>query len=303
MPLRRLPDGLINRIAAGEVVERPAAVVKELVENALDAGAGQVDVSLRDGGKASIVVSDDGRGMTADELALAVDRHCTSKLDGDDLVNIASLGFRGEALPSIGAVARLTLASRARGADDAWAITVEGGVVHPVAPARLPAGTRVEARDLFYATPARLKFLKQARTETQHAVDAVQRLAMAHPHAGFTVADEARTPVRLPACAGDLFEARLERLAGVMGREFARNAVPIDARREDLRLTGYAGLPTLNKANAQSQYLFVNGRPVKDRLLQGALRGAYQDFLARDRHPLVALFLELPAEQVDVNVA
>ena len=302
MTLRRLPDGLINRIAAGEVIERPAAVVKELVENALDAGASDVEISLRDGGKAAITVADDGCGMTPEELELAVDRHCTSKLAGDDLVNITSLGFRGEALPSIGSVARLTVASRARGTDAAWQIQVEGGALKPVAPARLPAGTRVEVRDLFYATPARLKFLKQARTEAQHAVDAVQRLAMAHPQAGFTLSDDGRTPVRLPACAGDLFAARLERLGGGIGRDFARNAVPIDASREQLRLTGYAGLPTLNKANAQAQYLFVNGRPVKDRLLQGALRGAYQDFLARDRHPMAALFLELPADQVDVNV-
>jgi DNA mismatch repair protein MutL len=302
MALRRLPDGLINRIAAGEVVERPASAVKELVENALDAGAAQIDITLRDGGKALILVADDGGGMTPAELELAVERHCTSKLDGDDLVHIASLGFRGEALPSIGSVARLTLASRAAGAGEAWQIRVDGGVAGGLEPARLPAGTRVEVRDLFYATPARLKFLKAARTEQQHAVDTVQRLAMAHPQVGFTLADESRTPLRLPAADGDLPEARLQRLSGVLGRDFARNAVPIDAAREDLRLTGYAGLPTLNRANAQMQYLFVNGRPVKDRLLQGALRGAYQDFLARDRHPMAALFLELPADQVDVNV-
>jgi DNA mismatch repair protein MutL len=302
MALRRLPDGLINRIAAGEVVERPASAVKELVENALDAGARQVDVTLRDGGKALILVADDGRGMTPAELELAVERHCTSKLDGDDLVNIAALGFRGEALPSIASVARLTLASRAQGAGEAWQVRVEGGVQDAVEPARLPAGTRVEVRDLFYATPARLKFLKAARTEQQHAIDTIQRLAMAQPQVGFTLADESRTPLRLPAADGDLLEARLQRLSGVLGRDFARNAVPIDATREEVRLTGYAGLPTLNRANAQQQYLFVNGRPVKDRLLQGALRGAYQDFLARDRHPMAALFLELPADQVDVNV-
>jgi len=300
--LRRLPDGLINRIAAGEVIERPAAAVKELVENALDAGARQVDVTLRDGGRTRIVVQDDGQGMTPAELDLAVERHCTSKLDGDDLVRIASLGFRGEALPSIGAVARMTLSSRARGADAAWQIAVEGGRKGEVMPAALPKGTRVEVRDLFYATPARLKFLKQPRTETQHAVDAAQRLAMAHPHVGFTVSEGERTLLRLPAAEGELFEARLRRLSAVMGKDFAANALPIDARREGLRLTGHAGLPTLNRANAQAQYLFVNGRPVKDRLLQGAIRGAYQDFLARDRHPLVALFLDCPAEAVDVNV-
>ena len=301
--LRRLPDGLINRIAAGEVVERPASAVKELVENSLDAGAGQVDVSLRDGGRALILVADDGQGMTPDELRLAIDRHCTSKLAGDDLVNIGSLGFRGEALPSIGAVSRLTLASRAQGAEGAWQIRVEAGEAGPVEPARLPKGTRVEVRDLFYATPARLKFLKQPKTELGHVQDTLQRLAMAHPHVGFTLTDGERQVLRYaPAAGDDLFDARLARLSAVMGRQFADNAMAIAAEREGLRLTGYAGLPTLNKANAQSQFMFVNGRPVKDRLLQGALRGAYQDVLARDRHPMAALFLELPAAEVDVNV-
>jgi DNA mismatch repair protein MutL len=301
--LRRLPDGLINRIAAGEVVERPASAVKELVENSLDAGAGQIDVTLRDGGRALILVADDGHGMGPDELQLAIDRHCTSKLDGDDLVNIGALGFRGEALPSIGAVSRLTVASRARGADAAWQIRVEAGEAGPVEPARLPKGTRVEVRDLFYATPARLKFLKQPKTELGHVQDTLQRLAMAHPHVGFTLTDGDRQVLRYaPAQGGDLFDARLTRLSAVMGKSFADNAMAIAAEREGLRLTGYAGLPTLNKANAQSQFLFVNGRPVKDRLLQGALRGAYQDVLARDRHPMAALFLELPAAAVDVNV-
>ena len=301
--LRRLPDGLINRIAAGEVVERPASAVKELVENSLDAGAGQVDVTLRDGGRALILVADDGHGMGPDELQLAIDRHCTSKLAGDDLVNIASLGFRGEALPSIGAVSRLTLASRARGADAAWQIRVEAGEAGPVEPARLPKGTRVEVRDLFYATPARLKFLKQPKTELGHVQDTLQRLAMAHPQVGFTLTDGDRQVLRYaPAQGDDLFDARLARLSAVMGKQFADNAMKIAAEREGLRLTGYAGLPTLNKANAQQQFLFVNGRPVKDRLLQGALRGAYQDVLARDRHPMAALFLELPAAEVDVNV-
>ncbi|MBK1668115.1 DNA mismatch repair endonuclease MutL [Rhodovibrio sodomensis] len=301
--LRRLPDGLINRIAAGEVVERPASAVKELVENSLDAGARQVDVTLRDGGRALILVADDGHGMSPDELRLAIDRHCTSKLAGDDLVNIGSLGFRGEALPSIGAVSRLTLASRAQGADAAWQIRVEAGAAGPVEPARLPKGTRVEVRDLFYATPARLKFLKQPKTELGHVQDTLQRLAMAHPQVGFTLSDGDRQMLRYPPAGGDdLFDARLARLSAVIGRQFADNAMAIRAEREGLRLTGYAGLPTLNKANAQSQFLFVNGRPVKDRLLQGALRGAYQDVLARDRHPMAALFLDVPAAEVDVNV-
>ena len=306
MTLRVLPETLVNRIAAGEVVERPASAVKELVENALDASARHIDVVMRDGGRAFIAVTDDGCGMTREELALAVERHATSKLPDDDLVRIASLGFRGEALPSIGAVSRLTVTSRAAGAEDAWSLTVEGGKKGTAQPAGHAAGTRVEVRDLFYATPARLKFLKTPRTELGHAQDTLNRLAMAHPEVGFTLADDTRSLLRLSpagdAKGGDLFESRLARLSAIMGREFAANALPIDADREGLRLTGYIGLPTLNRGNAQAQYLFVNGRPVRDRLLLGALRGAYQDFLARDRHPLVALFLEVPPEAVDVNV-
>jgi len=302
MPIRRLPETLVNQIAAGEVVERPAAAVKELVENALDAGARHIDVELRDGGRALIAVTDDGCGMTPDELLLAVERHATSKLPDDDLVHIASLGFRGEALPSIGAVARLTVTSRAAGADAAWSLAVEGGRAGRPAPAAHPKGTRVEVRDLFFATPARLKFLKAARTETMHAQDTLARLAMAHPQVGFTLGDGERRLMSLAPAEGELFAGRLKRLGALMGREFADNALSIEARRESLRLTGYAGLPTLNRGNAQHQYLFVNGRPVRDKLLYGAIRGAYQDFLARDRHPLVALFLELPPEEVDVNV-
>jgi DNA mismatch repair protein MutL len=302
MSLRRLPETLVNQIAAGEVIERPAAVLKELVENAIDAGAGQVDAVLRDGGRAFLSVSDDGCGMDRRELELAVERHATSKLPDDDLIRIATLGFRGEALPSIGAVSRLGVASRARGAEAAWRLTVEGGRKGPAEPVAQGPGTRVEVRDLFFATPARLKFLKSPRSELGHAKDALARLAMAHPEVGFTLAEESRRLLDLPAADGELFEARLKRLAAVMGRDFAENALPIEAVREDLRLTGYIGLPTLNRANAQAQYLFVNGRPVRDKLLFGAVRGAYRDFLAHDRHPLVALFLELAPEQVDVNV-
>ncbi len=302
MPIRRLPDTLVNQIAAGEVVERPAAAVKELVENALDAGARHVDVVLRDGGRALIAVTDDGCGMTAAELALAVERHATSKLPDDDLVHIASLGFRGEALPSIAAVSRLTVTSRPAGAAEAWSLSVEGGRVGQPQPAAHPKGTRVEVRDLFFATPARLKFLKTARTEVSHAQDAVNRLAMAHPEVGFTLSDGERRLVDLAPAEGELFAGRLKRLSALMGRDFAANALPLEAERERIRLTGYVGLPTLNRGNAQHQYLFVNGRPVRDKLLYGAIRGAYQDFLARDRHPLVALFVELPPEEVDVNV-
>jgi len=302
MSIRLLPEALVNQIAAGEVIERPAAVVKELVENAIDAGAGQITVTLRDGGKALIAVEDDGVGMGEAELRLAVQRHATSKLPDDDLVHIGSLGFRGEALPSIGAVARLSLTSRARGAEEAWTLSVEGGAVGTPRPAAQPKGSKIEVRDLFYATPARLKFLKSARAEVMQIRDSLQRLAMAYPAISFQLADESRSLVKLGAESGDLFDARLARLGAIMGRDFPESALAIEAEREGFRLTGYAGLPTFNRANAQQQYLFVNGRPVKDRLLLGALRGAYQDFLARDRHPVVALFLEAPAEAVDVNV-
>src|SRR5690625_4954874 len=302
MSLRRLPETLVNRIAAGEVIERPAAAVKELLENALDAGARRIEVQLRDGGRAYLAVSDDGHGMTPEEMTLAVQRHATSKLPDDDLVNIRSLGFRGEALPSIGAVARLTLASRARGSAEAWELSVEAGRIGAPRPVALPAGTRVEVRDLFFATPARLKFLKQGRTEQTHVRDVVTRLAMAHPKVAFTLADEKRRLLQLEAGKGELLDARAERLGQLLGRDFQENSLPLDALREGLRLTGLIGLPTLNRGTSQHQYLFVNGRPVKDRLLLGAIRGAYQDFLARDRHPMVALFLECPAEAVDVNV-
>jgi DNA mismatch repair protein MutL len=308
MPIRQLPPVLVNRIAAGEVVERPASAVKELVENAIDAGASRIEVVLRDGGQSLIVVTDDGEGMSAEELSLAVERHCTSKLPDDDLLRIESLGFRGEALPSIGAVSRLTLTSRRRGATEAWSLAVEGGGKGAPLPAAHPPGTRVEVRDLFYATPARLKFMKTARSERDQAVDAVKRLAMAYPAIAFTViGDEDRVLLRLGALAADLAgadaaAARRTRLAALLGRDFADNALTILAQRDGLRLTGLAGLPTLNRATSRDQYLFVNGRPVRDKLLAGAVRGAYQDFLARDRHPLVALFLDLPEAEVDVNV-
>jgi DNA mismatch repair protein MutL len=305
MAIRLLPPDIVNRIAAGEVIERPASAVKELVENAIDAGARRIDVTLKDGGRALIQVIDDGFGMTPEELALAVERHATSKLPGDDLAHIATLGFRGEALPSIGAVGRLTIVSRKQGADSAWKLTVDAGAKSRPEPAALTAGTRVELADLFYATPARLKFLKSTRSEFGHAEEVVQRLAMAHPEIAFSLGDGERIVLRYAAAPGlvqDPAAARLERLAAVMGREFADNALPIMAEREGIRLTGYIGLPTLNKATSAHQFLFVNDRPVRDRLLQGAVRGAYQDFLARDRHPLVALFLDVAPEDVDVNV-
>jgi len=278
MTLRRLPETVVNRIAAGEVVERPGSAVKELVENAIDAGAGRIEVSLRTGGQSLIAVDDDGCGMRRDEMLLAVERHATSKLPDDDLTRILTLGFRGEALPSIAAVSRLTLTSRAAGAETAWTLAVAGGAaVGAPAPAARSHGTRVEVRDLFYATPARLKFLKSPRAELAHAIDAVNRLAMAHPAIAFVLADESRRRVNLAAAQGELFPARLDRLAAIMGRDFADNALAVAAERDGIRLGGFAGLPTLNRATAQMQYLFVNGRPVKDRLLAGAVRGAYQE--------------------------
>jgi DNA mismatch repair protein MutL len=297
-----LPETVINRIAAGEVVERPASAVKELVENSIDAGASHIEVTVRDGGQTLISVEDDGRGMTADEMVLAVQRHATSKLPNDDLLYIRSLGFRGEALPSIGAVSRLRITSRTQDSDSAWAISVEGGQVSQPQPAAHPTGTRIEVKDLFFATPARLKFLKAPRTEMNHVTETLQRLAMAHPGIAFNLSDGDRTIFKLSATQGDLIQSRLDRLSAIMGREFADNSIPIDAEREGVRLTGFVGLPTLNRGNAAKQFMFVNGRPVRDKLFYGAVRGAYRDFLASDRYPLIALFLELNSEQVDVNV-
>jgi len=302
MTIRLLPANLVNQIAAGEVVERPASAVKELVENAIDAGAGRIDVVLAEGGQALISVTDDGCGMRPDELELAVERHATSKLPDDDLFDIKALGFRGEALPSIGSVARLRLTSRPKGADSAWTLLVEGGAKGQPEPAAHPFGTRVEVRDLFFATPARLKFMKSPRAELGHAKDVLERLAMAHPRIGFSLADEARSILKFPPCGGDDETARIERLAAVLGRDFGPASLSVEAEREGIRLSGRIGLPTFNKATAVGQYLFVNGRPVRDRQLNGAVRAAYQDVLAHDRHAVLALFLSLPPDTVDVNV-
>jgi len=301
MPIRQLPESTVNRIAAGEVVERPASVVKELVENALDAGARRIDVFTDGGGRRLIRISDDGAGMTAADLPLAVERHATSKLADDDLVSIRTLGFRGEALPSIGAVARLSITTRHAQEPHAWAIEVDAGAKSEVKPAALGEGTRVEVRDLFYATPARLKFLKLDRTEAEAVREVVRRLAMSRPDVAFTLAGEERAPVTfaaaLPGAPG-----RLARLGDVLGAEFRANAVEIAAERDSVVIEGFAALPTLTRANALGQYLFVNGRPVRDKLLLGAVRGAYADYLPRDRHPLLALFVTLPPPEVDVNV-
>ena len=302
--IRRLSEETINRIAAGEVVERPASAAKELVENAIDAGATRIDVSLGMGGKKLILVDDNGRGMSAAELALAVERHATSKLPegdgGDRMFRITSLGFRGEALPSIGAVARLSLVSRPADADMAHDIRVEGGVQSGVSPAAGQIGTRVEVRDLFYATPARLKFLKSERAETTAVSDILKRLAMAHPHIGFSLTSDGRKNFAYRAETGEA--AQLNRLRAILGSDFGDNAVPVMAARDGVQLYGFAGLPTFNHATAQKQYLVVNGRPVRDKLLNGAVRGAYQDFLAGNRHPALALFLDVPPDGLDVNV-
>ena len=302
MTIRILPNTLINQIAAGEVVERPASVLKELVENAIDAGATKIEVLLNEGGKTLLTVVDDGKGMSQDELSLAVERHATSKLPDDNLFNIHYLGFRGEALPSIASVARLSIVSRAQGSDNAWKIEVCGGQKSEVYPAALAKGTRIEVRDLFYATPARLKFLKTAAAETGQCVDILNRIALANPHISFYLSDEKSRKVALNAQQGELFDARLKRLADVMGCEFGENSFLINAQRESLKISGYTSLPTLNKANSLSQYLFVNNRPVRDKLLLGAIKGAYQDVLAGGRYPMCALFFDIDPAYVDVNV-
>ncbi|RFB01595.1 DNA mismatch repair endonuclease MutL [Parvularcula marina] len=304
--IRKLSPTAINRIAAGEVIERPSAALKELVENAIDAGATRIDVAIEHGGKSLIRVTDNGCGMDADSLQLALERHATSKLEPDDagdydLLHIATMGFRGEALPSIGAVARLTLTSRAKG-DEGWELSCAGGELDEVRPGAFPGhGTRVEVRDLFYATPARLKFLKSEMAETRAVSDTLKALAMARPDIAFSLEADGRKRFAFPAEPPGT-EGHLNRLAAIMGREFGDNALPLDFERDGARLTGFAGVPTFNRGQPDRQYLFVNGRPVKDRLMVGAVRGAYADFLARDRHPLLAMFIDLPFDDVDVNV-
>jgi DNA mismatch repair protein MutL len=301
MPVRQLPETVVNRIAAGEVVERPASVVKELVENAVDAGAGRIDIFTDGGGRRRIGVTDDGGGMTRGDLALAVDRHATSKLDDEDLLRIRTLGFRGEALPSIGAVAKLAITTRHAGELHAWSLNVEGGRKSAIAPAALTQGTRVEVGDLFFATPARLKFLKTDRTEAEAIREVVRRLAMARPDIAFTLAGEGRAPVTwtaaLPGAAG-----RLTRLGDILGADFRGSAIAVRAEREGVIVEGFAAAPSLTRANALGQYLFVNGRPVRDKLILGAVRAAYSDYLPRDRHPVVALFVTTEPQEVDANV-
>ncbi|HZR75516.1 DNA mismatch repair endonuclease MutL [Bradyrhizobium sp.] len=301
MPVRQLPEQVVNRIAAGEVVERPASVVKELVENAIDAGASRIDIFTDGGGRRKIAITDDGGGMTHADLALSVERHATSKLDDEDLLRIRTLGFRGEALPSIGAVAKLNIATRHASEPHAWSLSVEGGAKSAIAPAALSQGTRVEVSDLFYATPARLKFLKTDRTEAEAIREVVRRLAMARPDIAFTLAGEERSPVTwaaaLPGAPG-----QLTRLGDILGADFRSCAIDVRAEREGVIVEGFAASPSLTRANALGQYLFVNGRPVRDKLILGAVRAAYADYLPRDRHPVVALFVTLDAREVDANV-
>jgi DNA mismatch repair protein MutL len=301
MPIRQLPETIVNRIAAGEVVERPASVVKELVENAIDAGSSRIDIFTDGGGRRRIGITDDGSGMTRTDLAIAVDRHATSKLDDEDLLRIRTLGFRGEALPSIGAVAKLGITTRHASEPHAWSLGVEGGAKSAIMPAALSQGTRVEVGDLFYATPARLKFLKTDRTEVEAIREVVRRLAMARPDVAFTLAGEERAPVTwaaaLPGAAG-----RLTRLSDILGADFRASAIEVRAERDGVVVEGFAAAPSLTRANALGQYLFVNGRPVRDKLMLGAVRAAYSDYLPRDRHPVVALFATLDPQEVDANV-
>lgn len=302
MPIRLLPSHLVNQIAAGEVIERPAAVAKELVENALDAGATRVDVTTREGGVSAITVQDNGDGMTRDDIKLAVERHATSKLPEDNLEMISSFGFRGEALPSIASVSRMTIASRKRGSKDAWQLQIDGGEMRDIKPTSLSEGTRIDVQDLFYATPARLKFLKSLPTEYGHILETLERLAMAWPNVSFSLSEEGRKPWRCEAVPGLFPEQRKARLGAILGADFANNAVAVDASRGGVNLSGWIGLPTLNRAFARDQYLFVNNRPVRDRVLLGAVKAAYGDLIPHGRHAVVALFLDMPMAEVDVNV-
>ena len=297
MRIRYLPETLINQIAAGEVVERPAAAVKELVENSIDSGATAIDISIRDGGKTAIIINDNGSGMNKEELLAAPDRHATSKLPGNDLLNIQHMGFRGEALASISAVARLTIKTHDASENTGWQISVEGGKKHAITPCAHQKGTSVEVRDLFYATPARLKFMKTERAEFGAIKETITALAMANPHIAWTLSHNGKTSLKLPA----VLEPHI-RFSDILGREFGENSFEIDTERENIKLRGFASLPTMNKGTSTKQYLFVNNRPVKDKLLIGCVRAAYADVLHRGRHPVLALSLTVPPEEVDVNV-
>lgn len=296
MSIRRLPESLVNRIAAGEVVERPASAIKELLENSLDAGASAISISLAQGGLSGLGVSDDGHGISREEMPVALERHATSKLPDEAIEQVRTLGFRGEALPSIGSVSRLTISSRQAG-QDGWRLICDNGAVSAPEPCAMTYGTRVEVEGLFERVPARRKFMRSARSEYAACLDIVRRLAMARSDVGFILEHDGRRVLSLPAG-----QDREDRVAQIIDRELAENHVIVSLAREDVSLTGVASLPTFHRGSADHQYLFVNGRPVKDRLLVGAVRGAYADFIARDRHPVLALFLTVPIEDVDVNV-
>ena len=296
MSIRRLPSGLIDRIAAGEVVERPASALKELIENALDAGAATIVIRLSAGGLDLVEVSDDGSGMRASEMALALERHATSKLPDEHIEDVASFGFRGEALPSIASVSRLTLESRERGAGQGWRIAIDHGAGAGEGPAAVPPGTRVRVEGLFDKVPARRKFLRSPRSEYAACVDVVKRLALARPDVGFRMEHDGRRSISVQASDAPA------RVAALLDPGLERHGVGIDHVRERMRLTGVVSLPTFNRGMADQQYLFVNSRPVKDRLLVGAMRAAYRDLLARDRHPVAALFVDVPGSEVDINV-
>lgn len=302
MGIRILPNTLVNQIAAGEVIERPASVVKELVENAIDAGAASIEVTLVDGGKSLISVSDNGKGMEKQDLPLAIERHATSKLPDNDLFHIHYMGFRGEALPSIASVAKLSIVSRTEKSENAWKIEVFGGEIKSPVPVAANYGTKVEVRDLFYATPARLKFLKTGAGETAQCVDILNRIALANPQVSFSLFDDKKKKISLNGRQGDLFDSRLKRISDILGRDFGDNSLLIDANRNDLKISGFVSLPTYSKANTLSQYLFVNNRPVRDKLLLGALKAAYQGVLELGRYPVCALFFDVNPELVDVNV-
>lgn len=301
MSIRVLPSNLINQIAAGEVVERPASVLKELVENAIDAGATEIDIVIRQGGRSFLSVVDNGCGISADDLPLALERHATSKLKDDNLFSIHTLGFRGEALPAIASVSRMEITSKVSTASDAWVLSVEGGVKSPLKPAQCPNGTRIEIRDLFYATPARLKFLRSAPTETNHIVSILERLALASSHISFSLKDENKTLCNFKR-GGIEQEENLKRLSDIIGKDFSSNAIHIQAEHESLSLYGWIGIPTYHRNTANDHYCFVNGRPVRDKIFNAAFRVAYQDFMPRDKFPVGALFLSLPLEEVDINV-
>jgi DNA mismatch repair protein MutL len=302
MNIRVLPSNLVNQIAAGEVIERPASVIKELVENAIDAGATRIEVVLSGGGKTLLSVSDNGCGISPEELSVAVERHATSKLPTDNLFDINFLGFRGEALPSIASVSKLTILSRQKGTENGWQISVNGGEKSEVRPAAQPEGTRVEVRDLFYTTPARLKFLKSESAETGQCVDMLERIALANPHIYFTLYNEGKKKLILNACQGELFGARQQRIRDVLGVEFTENSVEILAENEFCKISGMVSLPTYHKANSLSEFLFVNNRPVRDKLILGAIKGAYQGMMENGRYPVCAVFIQIEPMYVDVNV-